>query len=838
MTFRSFRSERFVCALRGSTRGTILSALWTWWLCRRQLTSMQAALVFGVVLSTGAPSLAQSSRPVPHEFSITVLSGRADMVSAGDALIRIDVPRVVPLANVTVALNGADITAKFRRDDISRTMTGLVDGLKHGENRLFVDSNGEGSGRPTAELTLVNYPKEGPIFSGPHQAPFACEAHKFIMLVIGGPLPATASPPECSLDFGSGKSTLVYYFYRTTAPLQGGPPGTTPWKALSAAAIASGIYPTDLAETTNSLGVTVKYIVRTEIGSANRGIYTIQVLHDPIAQPDEPNFHTRPDGWNQRLFYVFGTGCAGGLYRQGTIVGFRAETATRDSPSLLPAIDFPLSNGYIVASSTLNDNGTNCNDVVAAETMMMVKERVIEAFGVPKHTIGFGLSGGSIQQYMIADNYPGLLDGIVPGGSFPDSVFAGSKMTTDAWLLHHYFTTPGLAQVPWNRDANGRDPRTAVTGFADYSTVTASNVIPNARAITPRAFCPPAELFPPNVRWYDPISDPTGARCDLFSAYRNVFGVDPDNGFVPRPMDNVGVQYGLGALNSRAISVEQFLDLNEKIGGFDADGNFVAARTEADLDVVRIAYQTGRVTNGGGGLASIPIIDYRSYSDDQANAAGVRIGDVHLRYFSFAMRERLIKANGHADNQVMLVENLRNATGAVQLYTPVRSQLLPWAFKQMDIWLEKLTNDTSSDPPVVKVLRAKPGPLDNLGILADGCSRRSRTAPSLPVTPAPPDLFQTQMIGPSTDPNVTPENDCAVLYPVNSYPRGVAGESIASDVVKCQLKPITWAEYAIAFTAEQQARLQQIFPAGVCDYSKPGVEQQPPLGTWLDYSTD
>jgi len=35
-----------------------------------------------------------------------------------------------------------------------------------------------------------------------------------------------------------------------------------------------------------------------------------------------------------------------------------------------------------------------------------------------------------------------------------------------------------------------------------------------------------------------------------------------------------------------------------------------------------------------------------------------------------------------------------------------------------------------------------------------------------------------------------------------------------------------------------QATLPAIFPTGVCDYSKPGVEQQPPLGTWLDYGTD
>jgi hypothetical protein len=787
--------------------------------------------VIGVIASAYVASASAQSTSAVSEFTITTLSSSPEMITAGDALIRIDVPHVVPMAKVTVTLNGADITAKLRRDDGARTLTGLVDGLEIGQNRLFVDSNGEGKGRPTAEVTLVNHPKEGPVFSGPYQTPFACEAHKFVMLVIGGALPATASPPGCSLVFNDGNSTLVYYFYRTTAPLQG---GTAPWKGLSTAAIESRIYPDDLAETTTSLGATVKYIVRTEIGSANRGIYTIQVLHDPITEPEHPSFHTRPAGWNERLFYVFGTGCAGGLYRQGTIVGFRAETATRDSPSLLPAIDFPLSNGYIVASSTLNDNGTNCNDVVAAETMMMVKERVIEAFGVPKYTIGFGLSGGAIQQYMIADNYPGLLDGIVPGGSFPDSAFAVSKMTTDAWLLDNYFTK--LAQVSWARDASGRDPRVAVTGFGDYATVTALNVMSHARAITPRMFCPPPDLFPPSVRWYDPVTDPTGARCDVFSAYHNVYGVSPDTGFVRRPLDNVGVQYGLQALNSSAISVEQFLDLNERIGGFDADGRIVAARTLADIDAVRLAYQTGRITNGGGGLALIPIIDYRSYSDDQR---GVLNGDLHLRYFSFSMRDRLIKANGHADNQVMLVENLRNAAnGMVQLYTPVRSALLPWAFQQMDIWLDKLSQDTSNAPQIVKVLRAKPGPQDKLGTLADGCSLRSRPAPPVPVTPAPPDLFQPQTVEPSTDPSVGRDEDCALLYPVNSHPRGVAGESIASDVIKCQLKPIALSDYSFPVTTEQQARLQAIFPTGVCDYSKLGVEQQPPLGTWFDYGTD
>jgi hypothetical protein len=41
------------------------------------------------------------------------------------------------------------------------------------------------------------------------------------------------------------------------------------------------------------------------------------------------------------------------------------------------------------------------------------------------------------------------------------------------------------------------------------------------------------------------------------------------------------------------------------------------------------------------------------------------------------------------------------------------------------------------------------------------------------------------------------------------------------------------ADYAKPFNAGQWARLQAIFPTGVCDWSKPGLEQQDPLGTWI-----
>jgi len=34
------------------------------------------------------------------------------------------------------------------------------------------------------------------------------------------------------------------------------------------------------------------------------------------------------------------------------------------------------------------------------------------------------------------------------------------------------------------------------------------------------------------------------------------------------------------------------------------------------------------------------------------------------------------------------------------------------------------------------------------------------------------------------------------------------------------------------FTADEMTRLKQIFAGGVCDWSKPGIEQQPMAATW------
>jgi hypothetical protein len=58
---------------------------------------------------------------------------------------------------------------------------------------------------------------------------------------------------------------------------------------------------------------------------------------------------------------------------------------------------------------------------------------------------------------------------------------------------------------------------------------------------------------------------------------------------------------------------------------------------------------------------------------------------------------------------------------------------------------------------------------------------------------------------------------------------------IANDIVKCQLRPVSQADYRQPFTAGELERVRRMFPDGVCDYTKPGVEQRPLKGTWLSF---
>ena len=683
------------------------------------------------------------------EIELTVLSGRPDMVTGGDALLRIDVPADVALSDVRVAVNGADATAAFRADAGGQRLVGIVDGLAEGANEVAVSVTGDQAG---AALELVNHPVAGPVFSGPHEQPFVCETDAFELPsgeTLGAPL-----NEDCSV------ARRVDYAYRTA---------NGALKPLDDPTAA----PADAATATTLTGAEVPYVVRIETGTVNRAVYQIAMLHAPGAGDAEPDAWTPSPGWNRRLIYTFGGGCVNGWYRQGARTGGVTD-------------DVMLRQGYAVASATLNVYGNNCNDLLAAETMMMVKERFIEAYGPPRYTIGWGCSGGSYQNHQVADNYPGLLDGIIPGCSFPDVGFGTIPMITDARLLDRYF---GETPVPFSEEQ-----QRAVAGFLNLATM--PNVSVNAGRVQVGEFCP--DVLPEALR-YHPTDNPDGARCDVYSHYVNVYGRDPETGFARRPLDNTGVQYGLGALNSGVISAAQFLDLNGRIGGYDQDGGFRAERTVADPEAVRLAYETGRLTSGGGGLSETPIIDYRAYSDDREN------GDVHVRYHSFSMRERLRKANGRSDNHVMLTEDDRYG-----LYSS-SSPVLRGALAQMDRWLANLEADDGDGSRIDQVVGAKPADL------VDACWTRDGD---------PTRIVEEQVRG---------SGRCEDLYPSAPAPREVAGAPLASDIIKCELKPVDVGDYGVTFTAEQEAELREIFADGVCDWTKPGVGQTGLQGTWLKY---
>src|SRR5262249_46060722 len=116
--------------------------------------------------TTGAGAAAQAADLPPFNFQIRTLSNRADLLSDGDALIEVQVPKTVPMKKVTLTLNGVDVGAAFVVDEDKRTLRGVVTGMVPGENKFIADSNGNGNGRPWASLTLTNHVRGGPILLG------------------------------------------------------------------------------------------------------------------------------------------------------------------------------------------------------------------------------------------------------------------------------------------------------------------------------------------------------------------------------------------------------------------------------------------------------------------------------------------------------------------------------------------------------------------------------------------------------------------------------------------------------------------------------------------------
>jgi hypothetical protein len=671
---------------------------------QRRIAVLATLVVLFALVSTGTGQATGLLR-------VEVVSNRADLVSGGDALVRIN------RGDVRVELGGRDVTSAFRTQP-DGSLLGLVEGLRAGENTLTARSRWFAS-----RITITNHPVGGPVFAGPQVRPWVCGTER---AGLGPATDAQCNAPTRYTFHYRNASTGQFAAYDPAAP----PPDAS------------------IARTTTDQGKTVPYIVRVERGTADRGIHDIAVLFDPVRQ--------EPSAWNHKLLVPFGGGAA--------------PHHSQDLP--LPVLeDSVLSRGFMIATSGLNILGQNSNVTVSAEALLMLKERITERYGQLRYTIGAGCSGGAIQQHVIAATYPGLLNGIQPNCSYTDVLTTGSEVF-DCHLLVNYFTRVSPALWP--------DPvqRALVDGHADITDCFAwdaafAPVNDPSRAVN--CNLPPALVYP----------NPGGVRCTLQDYQIAVWGKRSD-GFARVTAGNVGVQYGLTALNSGKITPAQFVDLNTKIGGKTIDWAFQPARSAPDPEALRIAYRAGQVTDARQ-LATVPIIDLRGYAETR---------EIHTSFHSHKMRAKLDRDNGHHANQI------------IWTFPPSPSILPPPAIALqslllMDRWLAAIETDRSHKPLSAKVIAHKPA------AAVDACW-----------------INGTQVTDPTR---------CAATFPPHADARIAAGSPLTDDVLQCRLDRPKRTDYRVTFTDAEWAALRSAFPSGVCDWRKPGADQRPSTA-WMTFA--
>ncbi|MEO7150706.1 MAG: DUF6351 family protein [Burkholderiaceae bacterium] len=765
--------------------------------------AMLAACGGGGGGSGGPTVVAQRATPADAAMTVQlrVLSSPAQYVSGGDA--RIEVRAAGGLRDkLELWLNGQrlDVALTSKAD----TLEGVVSGLVVGANTLEVRHRNSGL---RDSLTLTNYPITGPMFTGEQQTPFVCTT---IQGAVGKqPLVDSAAAPgyrvtnaqgalmgysrNCSID------TFVSYQYRNTAgsllPLPAG-----------------GGRPADMSTTTLADGRTVDFIVRREIGSINRFLYSIAMLAplgESSSQPDLSN-------WNGKLLYWFQGGVAIG-HSQGTVHGGSMN------------LDI-LGQGYAIAHSSGNNTGTHYNMNLAGETAMMTKERFIERYGVPLYTVGLGGSGGAIQQYLIAQNHPGVLDALLPVQSYPDMV-TQTIHVGDCELLEYFMDATDRTNPKWRVTKNRsllvgmnaeegplgkvNDPLAGAKTALGYSTAVGSTECVKAwRGLTPLAMNP---LYgqAANSQFYEPQSAIAAIRWTHYDDLRNVYGVDATGAARPT-WDNVGVQYGLKSLRDGKITSAEFLNLNWHVGGWKHPsdmvqegypflGSFSAAtfdpwsrrnmrlspgpdlpapRTVGDPIAMRAAYSSGHVY---GGQLELPTIDHRQYMEREL--------DMHNVHQSFATRQRIANRHSRVENQVIWFTDTMPGVAKA-------SQTLQ-ALATMDAWMANILAN-----PKRSVAENKPA------AAVDSCF--DVTGKLLQAGPAVWDGIL----------DAKPAGACTQAFPLYGSSRTVAGAPIEGGIYRCALKPVDTAVADGSYggwapSPAELAKLKQIFAQGVCDYLRP-----------------
>ncbi|HRX62790.1 MAG TPA: DUF6351 family protein [Candidatus Competibacter sp.] len=781
-----------------------------------RLTMLPALLALLAVAFSLLPSTALAkpdNNPARDEFAVRVVSSAPHQVTGGDARLHIEVPRTVPPHQVEVWVNGVDQGRHFALIPGTRTLTGVIDELRLGANAVRVkangNGNGKGKGRPLpVSMTLTNYPITGPIFSGPHQYPFVCntESQGLGQPDVDDPNTGTQVLVSAGEIVGYSRDcsvpTQVVFRYRTTDPKVSDYTYAPeyPWKEY-----LSGMpRPADMATTTTLDGQTVDFIVRWERGTINRFIYSIAML----APFDDDEWTLNRNAWNKRVIYRFDGGVAIG-HTQGKLSTSAA------------LYDVGLADGYAILYSSGTRTGTHYNPQLGGETALMVKERFIERYDVPLYTVGVGGSGGGIQQYLYAQNHPGLIDAAIAQYAYPDMVTQVVHVA-DCELLEYYMDVLDSANPRWAIWTN----RSLLEGLHASDTLTneytgdmpGSTECVNAwRGLTPRVFNP---LYgqASNQEKFEPQSAIAAIEWTHFADLVNIVGRDHD-GYARRYWDNVGVQYGLEAVASGAISPEEFLTLNASIGGwmkavdmqqegspflpphtmanfdpwsarnqvFSEDPlNTPAPRTEGSVKAMQAVYRAGLVFMGD---IDIPVIDWRNYLEDEL--------DMHNTQQSFAARQRIVNARRHG--------HVRHGDAGNQViwFTEPGYDQTPEALAVMDEWMSNILTHPQKGVVPNKPARAVDACFDQHGdVIASG-----------------PKVWDGIL-------DRKPPGDCTKRFPIYSTSRRVAGGPFEQSLFKCALVPVRKAIsrgfYGVWKPDDaQRILLAKIFPDGVCDYSQP-----------------
>ncbi len=745
------------------------------------------------LLAIPAHSLAGSAQN--QGFNIEVVSSAVDQVTGGDARLHVTVPSENQLDNVSILVNGVDQSSHFSPVEGTNTLSGVVDGLALGANEVTV-MPGQGQGEAQGlTIILTNYPITGPVFSGPHQQPFICTVQRN---ELGQPIADSDSGfPAQGGGFSRNCSanTRVDYVYRAA---------NGQYRPYT----LGGPRPADMVQTTTMDGKTVDFIVRWERGTINRFIYSIAVLAPDDASPTDLS----RSAWNGKAIFHFQGGVGIGHY-QG------------DASRSAMLYDYGLSQGYAILYSTGTRTSTHYNLVLGGETALMVKERFVELYDVPVYTVGLGGSGGAIQQYVYAQNHPGLIDAAIPQYSYPDMVTQAVHVG-DCELLEFYMDVLDAGNPRWAV----WDNRTILEGmnasdtfFNPYTQSPGSTECINGwRGLSPLALNPHYGRAT-GMEQFVPIQEVLAIKWTHFDDLVNIFGLR-DSGHARRYWDNVGVQYGLAAAASGQITPEEFLKLNALVGGwkepeemvqegspffppgsanplnwdpwsarnqnYSMDPTAPAPRTQGDLEAMHAAYESGLVFMGD---IVIPIIDWRHYLEERL--------DMHNSHQSFAARQRIRDARGNSDNQVIWFTDI-GPNGPEFDQTPEALQV-------MDEWMMNILSNPGAGVAGNKPPRA-----------ADRCFERNGAEIA-----AGEDVWDGILDG-------DPAGACTQRFPVYSTPRMGAGNPIRGSYFKCALQPVSQAVasglYGVWTPSPQQvAQLETIFPAGVCDYTQPDAGLPP-----------